>query len=603
MTLATRLRTYAALGPRSLARVAVYRLGLRSGRHPVQRIVPPARITGPFFRAKPVERDLPPASATTLQRFDIHEVSAQDGPPDWFANPFGRDLHAAADKSWWTIGDFGQGDIKGVWEMSRLGWMFPLAQAAAHGDAGAATRLNQWLQDWVDRNRAYLGPNWKCGQEASIRVLHLCAAALLLQETAEPCDGLLDLVEAHLARISPTVGYALGQDNNHGTSEAAALFVGGMLLEAAGRVSGKGPSALGRSMLQERAEALIGPDGSFSQHSVNYHRVMLDAYWFAELWRREHGAAPFTAATIERLQAATRWLHAMVDPESGDAPNIGASDGARLFPITSGRYRDFRPSVQMAAALFLDARAYVSEDASVSARWFGLSLPDEKLAPASSRSFDDGGWHVLHKADALAVMRYPRFRFRPGHADALHVDLLAKGRNLLRDAGTYSYNDPDRPDGDFAATRFHNTVEFDGRDQMPRLSRFLFGDWLKSASVEKVADDGTVATCAASYVDREGCRHSRRLRMTSGMLVCEDEVEGDFGEAVLRWRLPFADWAIDGSTISGDGLEIELEATGSPLSLSLMEGVEARHYLDTQAVSVIEGRVTKPCRIRTEFRY
>lgn len=40
----------------------------------------------------------------------------------------------------------------------------------------------------------------------------------------------------------------------------------------------------------------------------------------------------------------------------------------------------------------------------------------------------------------MAMLRYPRFRFRPSQADALHLDLWLEGRNLLRDAGTYSYN-------------------------------------------------------------------------------------------------------------------------------------------------------------------
>ena len=40
----------------------------------------------------------------------------------------------------------------------------------------------------------------------------------------------------------------------------------------------------------------------------------------------------------------------------------------------------------------------------------------------------------------MAMLRYPRFRYRPGHADALHLDLWLGDRNILRDGGTYSYN-------------------------------------------------------------------------------------------------------------------------------------------------------------------
>jgi len=40
----------------------------------------------------------------------------------------------------------------------------------------------------------------------------------------------------------------------------------------------------------------------------------------------------------------------------------------------------------------------------------------------------------------MALLRYPRFRFRPSHADVLHVDLWVDAVNVLRDGGTFSYH-------------------------------------------------------------------------------------------------------------------------------------------------------------------
>src|SRR5690606_3787232 len=99
-------------------------------------------------------------------------------------------------------------------------------------------RLNAWLADWLAANPPYRGPNWKCGQESSLRLLHLAAAAIVLDQSGRPLPGLLDLVALSLRRIAPTRAYAIAQNNNHGTSEAAALFVGGSWLAAAGRAEG-----------------------------------------------------------------------------------------------------------------------------------------------------------------------------------------------------------------------------------------------------------------------------------------------------------------------------------------------------------------------------
>lgn len=42
--------------------------------------------------------------------------------------------------------------------------------------------MNLWLNDWCENNPPYLRVNWKCGQEASIRVMHLIMAAYILDE-------------------------------------------------------------------------------------------------------------------------------------------------------------------------------------------------------------------------------------------------------------------------------------------------------------------------------------------------------------------------------------------------------------------------------------
>ena len=43
----------------------------------------------------------------------------------------------------------------------------------------------------------------------------------------------------------------------------------------------------------------------------------------------------------------------MIDPASGQTPNLGANDGALIFPLSSNPINDFRPTVQAAARAFL----------------------------------------------------------------------------------------------------------------------------------------------------------------------------------------------------------------------------------------------------------
>lgn len=597
----TQARTYARLGPATIARVAAYRLGLKSGRHPVQRLAAPA-AQPPFFRAVDAPRpqvDPNRAWDDRLWWFGWHSAPLPDAPPDWFANPFSDAVQPDATLDWWRISDFGAGDIKGLWELSRMDWAVAWATTAACGDVSALERLNRWLADWAECNPPYKGPNWKCGQEASIRVMHLVAAAWVLGQDRTPEAGLVDVLRAHLQRIAPTMSYAIGQQNNHGTSEAGALFIGGSFL------AGRDPRAdtwerKGRRWLEERAAALIEPDGSFSQYSVTYHRVMLDTYALAEAWRRHRGLPAFSDRLRARLFAATAWLRAMTDPETGDAPNIGANDGARLLQLTGTDYRDFRPSAQLAAALFQDEDAFGPGPWNAPLRWFGV--PDgQRAKPLQSTSFDDGGYHVLRTGQVMAVLRYPRFRYRPSQADALHLDLWHAGRNLLRDGGTFSYN----VDGAewFGSTSAHNTVTFDERDQMLRIGRFLFGDWLRAETVRTVQTRGDAVSAAAGYTDEAGACHHRQVTLTTTGLTCVDTLSGSFRQAEFRWRLCPGDWVLEGDTLLGEGVFMTVKAEDEPLALVLGTTPESRYYQHRDQVPLLSVSLNNPGRIITKIGF
>ncbi len=620
MSLIVKLTTLLRLGPHNLARVGLYRVGLRTGLHPVLK-AKGQPVSGPHFAPLPAQTQAKPQTPPEPNRrwddalwyFGHHAIPHDGKAPDWFANPFGSAMHTHADTPWWQIDDFSAGDIKGVWEMSRLDWAVAYATCAAHGDGTALARLNAWLADWSARNPPYLGPNWKCGQEASVRVMHLVLAAMVLRQDHAPTPALRAQIANHLARIAPTISYAIGQQNNHGTSEAGALFMGGSFL-VGHDPRAEGWMRTGRRWLEERARTLIAGDGSFSQYSMNYHRVMLDTYALAESWRRWRDLPGFSDTLNTRLCAATRWMHAMTSADSGDAPNTGANDGARLMPLIAGDYRDFRPSVQLAAALFCGARAYPPGPWDALLAWLGVAGRQEPLVgqaegtSLAGRSFDDGGYHLMKAGAAVAVMRYPRFRFRPSQADALHLDLMVHGRNMLRDSGTWTYNSQGTHNTEdatwFGSTPAHNTITFDGRSQMPQLSRFLYGAWLKAQGVKTVREDGDGRLIAAAgYTDHKGARHHRHVAMGRGELVCTDTLSGRFDEACLRWRLAPGPWRLEGRRLTGETMQIEIDSDPQGCTLTLSHAPESRYYQQRNDVPVLEVRLKQPGRIVSTIRF
>lgn len=602
-----RVAALLALGPVNLARVGTYRLLLKAGVHPVQRLTAETP-TGPWFDVPAAES---PKGARPRDSWRDQAVSfgwfntPLNGAPDWLANVFASDRRVAADRPWWTIPDFDPriGDIKTIWEASRFDWLIAMAQRAAAGELAELRRLNAWLDDWLKANPPYLGPNWKCGQEASIRVMHLALAALILGQAEAPTRGLVELVRLHLRRIAPTLAYAMGQQNNHGISEAAALFIGGSWLSRTGEAEGERLCRLGRRWLEDRARVLIEPDGTFSQYSVNYHRVMLDTFSLAEAWRRKLALPPFSRRLHERLTAAVRWLHELVDSDTGDAPNLGANDGARLIPLTDTDYRDFRPSLQLSASLLAAARALPDGEWNQPLVWLEIEPPGMFLPSPRSRSFDRGGLHLLRSDRALAVLRYPRYRFRPVQADALHLDFRLDTVNLLRDGGTFSYNVSDGDTAYFNGAPSHNLIQVDGRDQMPRISRFLFAAWLRARGVRPVHPEANGVAAGAGYRDRWGAEVYREIRLEPGRLICRDTVRGTAKRSVLRWRLAPGEWTLRDGILTNGNVRIEVEACQPVDRLELLQGWESRYYHRKTPLPVLEVEAAAPCVFVTRLSF
>jgi hypothetical protein len=613
----SQLRTLVRLGVKNVARVGIYRVGLKSGFHPAIR-ARGLEAKPPFFYASN-SRSVPYAELDPnpdwLQQgcwFGKHRFEVGDAPPDWFQSPFtGKRLVNPA-RPWWKIQDFDRelGDIKEIWELSRLDWVLALTQRSFDDSAAsrksAFDRLNRWLENWVARNPCYQGPNWKCGQEAAIRVLHLIVATHFLDQLDKPTEGLLNLIESHLVRIAPTISYAVGQSNNHATSEAVAMFIAGDWLAQHGRTRGGSWSRLGRYWLDDRAQKLIGEDGTFSQYSVNYHRLMLDTYSLAIWWQQRYSLPLFDGRTQKKLDAAINWLAVMVDSKTGDAPNIGHNDGANLLPLTSADYRDYRPAVNLASFLLRGNLVFADSKSRDHLQWLGLKPSPTSQQPESRlpRSMlGKNGFCVLGNDKWKAVFRYPDARYRPSQADALHLDLWMDGENILRDAGSYSYFLDQEIECLYNGTAAHNTVQFDQRDQMPRLGRFLYGSWLATSTWKPPQYQNQRWSVMAGYQDWCGASHCRSIQLSSDELVVEDQIGGFQKLATLRWRLIPGSWSLsfepDTIRLRHANCILTIHHENEISRAEIVDGWESRYYREKSSLPALEVDMIHPGTLTT----
>lgn len=527
---------------------------------------PPA--DGPFLpeRAPPAP---PRLAAPHVER--VLDRAARVMPADWHG---GYDARSAA----LALDLFAAGDIRPVWERNRWAELPLLAQAARLDDGGGhLARAEALLADWSRANPPFRGPNWACGQEAALRALHLCLALALLGAAEAPPRGARELLALHARRIAATPAYAAAQDNNHAVSEPAGLLACGLLLRDAGM------AARAAARLSARVRRLVAPCGAFAQLSAGYHRLLLDVLSVSAWLSRRFGGPGLDDVARASTAAAVEWLRRVADPATGAAPRLGHEDGSALADLSLAGPADARGSLERAARVLAVRSAGFADDPGCA--W--LELPSAPSLPAPPASWGSEGLRAWGgEGGARAFLRTGPLRFRPGHADLLHLDLWDGPLNLLRDGGTGAYNPPPEAawwHAHLTGTAAHNTVEFDGADQMPRASRFLFARWPDTGPLP----DGAWAR------DHRGNRHARSVAREGRTWLVEDRVSGGFARLALRWRLAPGEWraAADGAAGAMARLAVAADA---PLSCALEEGWESPAYGEVRPAPVLVARAAAP---------
>ena len=600
--------TLVKLGIPNVIYVFWYRISLKCGIRKYYFKQKEFKLSGDFFQPTEIGDDYPEAWKHSvivdaeriikgeIRYFAYHWKNVYT-PPNWFLNPFNNKEYPNRNLHWTKLPDFNAsvGDIKNIWEASRFEWVVTLSRAyAVTGDLRYLITLNNWISDWINKNPLNTGPNWKCGQEAAIRVFNLINATNILKQTERPTQSLTDLIYFHLERINNNILYAIAQDNNHGTSEAAGLFIGGIFLSKFNfkKYPKTGKYAKnGRYWLEKRVSKLIEADGSFSQHSVTYHRVMLDTLCFAEFWKSKLNVKNFSTSFYKKAEAATHWLELLSDKESGDAPNLGSNDGALLLNVHSCSYRDFRPTLQLARRLFVNSSGNRSSNELLDC----LDLENERntIQRHYSSITLKSGYTFIYSRNSWALVRWPYFRFRPSHNDVMHFDLWFKGRNVICDSGTYSYNPTSNEiQLDYKSVHFHNTVSFDGKEQMPKIGRFLFGKWLKAGLISEIQHNNNGSQeWFGSYKDNHRNYHSRCVKVSEDNWEITDTLSGTFVMATIGFNIPDIDCKLNGYTLETSFGSIKIPENSVPF---LVDSSASLHYWEQHPLKRLSIEISKP---------
>jgi len=280
-----------------------------------------------------------------------------ESPIKWNYNPITK---VEIDKSWkwYRIPDFDpeRGDIKIVWEASRFTHFFYFTRAyLITKDNKYYKAFSEQLRSWLEENRYSYGANYKCGQEATLRMIN----ALMTYKVFKSCgfekkidkNNLKKLVEGSYKKVLSNFFYAHKCiKNNHTLSEIAGLIIGAWCSDD--------EVALKRAyrLMDKEIENQFIKDGGYIQYSFNYQRFALQIMELVFKISNKTGVE-LSKQSKELIKKSTLLIYQLQD-ETGDVPNYGSNDGALIFPVTTCAYRDFRPVLNTIYALTQSERLY-----------------------------------------------------------------------------------------------------------------------------------------------------------------------------------------------------------------------------------------------------
>lgn len=506
-------------------------------------------------------------------------------PIDWHYNPLtGSTIYK--NRKWYDIPDFDAqaGDIKVFWEPSRFNHFVLFARAYLMSeDAKYYEAFSQQLAAWLEHNPYSYGVNYKCGQEASIRMFNGLMAYRIFSSKGLTDDhdekNIKQLIEGSYKKVLSNFFYAHRCiRNNHTLSELTGMMVGAWCANDAKQLK------KANRLFQKEINRQFLADGGYIQNSFNYQRLALHLIAF-NLMIQEKTGFELKGRNLIKVSKSMALLSNMMT-SNGHVPNYGANDGAYLLPLHSADYLDYRPLLNTMYALLEKKMPFKNHRIQEEAVWFsGRTFEDSSQYELyNERIFHpQAGLYGMDLQDGLVMMVMRNGRSRSGHMDQMHIDLWHRGRNLFCDAGTYSYASKDFPLG---KTRYHNVVSVDAKDQHKKFIRFMaYG----RPKVKDVYTDSNTISGMSCF--SPGYEHRRQLIRQGDSLRLQDVITSKHhGYAEIIFNTPYdVEKTFQGFYLKDDGVYL-LKAQADQDFL-LEDGYRSLYYLSKETINRIIFKV------------
>jgi uncharacterized heparinase superfamily protein len=336
---------------------------------------------------------------------------------------------------------------------------------------------------WINENPPVQGVGWD-PYPTSLRVANWCKWIL---GGALPGSDVIESLASQAAWIEKRLEWHLLA--NHLLANAKALVFAGSLFD--GRDAARWLEK-GIRILSDELPRQILADGAHVERSPMYHSIVLEDLLDICNLRRAYASSPLPnlSGYVSKMLG---WLDRMVHP-----------DGEISF------FND--------AALGIAPTRDVLEDY---ARRLGIFRARLQLGESGYRRIGNGQVTVIFDAAPLG----PDYQPGHGHADALSFEASCRGRRVLVNSGTSTYEEGSERTFE-VGTAAHNTVRIDGVDQSEMWGAFRVAR--RAMPFDVRTDDRSFVEAAHNGYHRlrQKITHRRRIDIINETLLIRDWVEG-----------------------------------------------------------------------------
>jgi hypothetical protein len=417
-------------------------------------------------------------------QFFSHEWNNLGKDYDWLTNP-DSGYHYNINKHWTEVADLSKeaGDIKFIWEKSRFSYLYTIIRYDYHFDEDHSEYVFREIVDWIEKNPINQGPNYKCSQEISLRILNWTFALYFYRNseslTEDVFQKIMHSIYWQIRHVRSNIHFSrISVRNNHAITETLTLYLTSLLYPFFPEAEER--KRRGKAWFEEEIAYQVYEDGTFLQFSMNYHRVVIQLLTWA-IGLAELNKEKYADVVYERAYKSVDYLYQCQEESNGWLPNYGSNDGALFFKLSQNDYRDYRPQLDALHQMLTGKKLYAEDFEDKS--WYAVSL--QSFPPIKKKYgciyYPVSGYYLIREQDTLTFIHCGGYKDRPAQADNMHIDIWYKGENVLLDAGSYKYNTTPELTKYFIGTSSHNTVMLGDNDQMLKGGRFIWFFWPKDA--------------------------------------------------------------------------------------------------------------------------